>query len=195
MAESGGNGGAIANADNGGRGTLTVSTNSSGNGGAIFNSLTDLYVNRPAVTRVSASTFVGNSGGAGGGAIADSGAGLEGGPVSVAADIFAGNCTQGAWHDEGYNVGSDRTCFDHGPGDVDHGAGLADLLGPLADNGGPTRTIRPLAGNPAIGLIPYGTRVELGDETVTLCPTTDQRGTKSSPGRACDGGALQVTGP
>jgi hypothetical protein len=197
----GAGGGAIANAFDGPSGTVVVSgstftgnTADGGSGGAIASG--DASNSGAGTLTVWESTFSAKgANGAPGDNIADSGAGLPGDSVSVAANIFAGDCTQQRWHDEGYNVGRDRTCFDHGPGDVDRGAGLTDLLGPLANNGGPTRTIRPLVGNPAIGLIPYGTKVELGGESVTLCPTTDQRGVKSPPGHACDGGAVQVTGP
>jgi hypothetical protein len=51
-------------------------------------------------------------------------------------------------------------------------------LGALADNGGPTWTVRPGAGSPAIG---YG----------TSCPATDQRGI--ARGASCTIGALEVT--
>ncbi len=57
------------------------------------------------------------------------------------------------------------------------GVAFADpLLGPLADNGGPTQTMALLAGSPAIGA---------GAD----CPATDQRGTPRTDG--CDIGAYQ----
>jgi hypothetical protein len=120
----------------------------------------------------------------------DSGRGI----VAVAADIFAGSCwyaTGQPWQDAGFNVGSDRTCLNSGSADVDYGPGLADLLGPLAANGGPTKTMAPRAGNPATGLIPVSTTVMISGKRVELCPTTDQRGVKSNPGHTCNAGAVQ----
>jgi hypothetical protein len=157
-------GGAIDNGDNAGRGTVIVSM----------------------------STFSGNSA-SDGGAI-DNGDHRGGGTVSDAADMFGGSCDQvgGTWDDEGYNVGSDGTCLSGGSGDVNHGASLTSLLGPLANNGGPTKTMLPLTGNPALGAVPDNTSVTLDGSPVTLCPTTDERGTPSTPGQACDAGAVQV---
>jgi hypothetical protein len=140
-----------------------------------------------------ASTFTGNSETQGG--QVDSGDAVKPGQpgsttILLAANIFDGTCHKGGgtWHDLGYNVGDDGTCLRGTKGDVDHGA---SKLAGLADNGGPTYTILPLAGNPAIGLVPYGTTLRLGGAPVALCPTTDERGKKSAPGRACDAGAVQ----
>jgi hypothetical protein len=56
---------------------------------------------------------------------------------------------------------------------------IADpLLGPLGDNGGPTETLLPAAGSPAVGL-------------GTDCPATDQRGTARS--EPCTAGAVEVS--
>jgi uncharacterized repeat protein (TIGR01451 family) len=61
------------------------------------------------------------------------------------------------------------------------GIGDADpLLGPLADNGGPTDTQSLLAGSPAIGA-----------GTDAGCPGTDQRGGARPQGRLCDIGAFE----
>ncbi len=54
------------------------------------------------------------------------------------------------------------------------------LLGPLADNGGPTRTHAIAPGSPAI---------DAGDGSV--CPLTDQRGISRPQGSACDIGAYE----
>jgi hypothetical protein len=97
--------------------------------------------------------------------------------VYVAADLFNGACAAGTLRDGGYNVGSDTTCQNGGPGDsVGIFTGLA-----LASNGGPTQTISD-AGTPAVGVIP--------NPTITLCPATDQRGGTRSSG-SCDAGAFQ----
>ncbi|MEM7799555.1 MAG: choice-of-anchor Q domain-containing protein [Chloroflexota bacterium] len=57
------------------------------------------------------------------------------------------------------------------------------ILGPLADNGGPTQTMEPASGSPAIGNADAG-----------VCPTTDQRGvSRPQPADgACDVGAVEV---
>ena len=51
--------------------------------------------------------------------------------------------------------------------------------------------MRPLPGNPGIGLVPFNTTVTLNGSSVTLCPTIDQRGVHSAPGKACNSGAVQ----
>ena len=59
--------------------------------------------------------------------------------------------------------------------------GADPLLGPLADNGGPTQTHALLAGSPAI------------DHSDNLtCPPTDQRGVSRPQGPACDTGAYEA---
>ena len=71
---------------------------------------------------------------------------------------------------------------------MSHGA---NHLGPLARSGGSTKTMRPLASNPALGIVPLNTAVTLNGNAVTLCPTTDQRGVPSAAGKACNAGAVQ----
>ncbi|MDG4594099.1 MAG: IPTL-CTERM sorting domain-containing protein, partial [Candidatus Contendobacter sp.] len=56
------------------------------------------------------------------------------------------------------------------------------LLGPLANNGGPTQTLALLAGSPAINT-----------GTNTGCPATDQRGYVRPAGAACDLGAYEYS--
>jgi hypothetical protein len=53
-------------------------------------------------------------------------------------------------------------------------------LGPLADNGGPTRTHALLLGSPAIDAA-----------STPICPTTDQRGVLRPQGPACDIGSYE----
>jgi hypothetical protein len=84
----------------------------------------------------------------------------------------------GTFQSLGHNISGDGTCHLTGPGDQP----LTDaLLGPLADNGGPTETLALLAGSPAING---------GDDAA--CPFTDQRGF----GRVdvCDIGAFEFGG-
>ncbi len=177
-------GGAIASGDNGGSGTLTMTgstftgNTASQDGGAIDNA-----DGGSGTLTVTGSTFKRNAA-VDGGAI-DSGDEDGTGNVVAAADIFAGRCVQGTgiWTDDGYNVGSNTSCQNGGTGDVTS-ATLARLLGPLANNGGPTQTMLLLPGNPASGVIPNGSGV--------LCPiAADQTGAASPPGAPCNAGALQ----
>jgi hypothetical protein len=200
-----GNGGAIDNGSvsgSGTSGTLSVSASTfsansaagnpkapnvdngmpNGYGGAIDNEPTGTL-------SVSGSTFSANAAKNGGGAINNFYL------VWAAADVFNGPCHEvagGTWNDEGYNIGKDVTCPKAGTGDVSHGAGH---LGPLTHNGGPTETMMPLVGNPAIGVIPLNTNVKLNGRSVKLCPTIDQRGVHSPAGKACNAGAVQSPAP
>jgi carbohydrate binding protein with CBM11 domain len=78
----------------------------------------------------------------------------------------------------GHNVFTDATCA---PVSSDQVIGTA-LLGPLADNGGPTPTHALLDGSPAIDTADAG-----------LCPATDQRGVARPQGPGCDVGAFERT--
>lgn len=182
-----GHGGAI---DNGASGVLTVTSstftgNSAGYGGAIANA----EDGGSAQLTVLGSTFTGNMAQAGGPAISNR---STSGGVDLAGNLLAGACNQGTtgWTDAGYNAATDASCLASppAPGDVTSAA-VADL-GALASYGGPTETIEPSAGNPAIDLIPNPTTLSVGGTTVQLCPATDQRGTASSG--ACTAGAFQV---
>ena len=95
--------------------------------------------------------------------------------------IIAGNTgsTQcaGSPSSLGYNLSSDGSCSLAGPGDLPN---TNPLLGPLADNGGPTQTHALLAGSPAID-----------KGTGTGAPATDQRGYPRPVGVAVDIGAYE----
>lgn len=60
---------------------------------------------------------------------------------------------------------------------------LADIRGPLADNGGPTLTHALVAGSPALDAVPTSD---------TGCTGTDQRGTARPQGTACDIGSFEL---
>lgn len=80
----------------------------------------------------------------------------------------------------GYNISTDNTCGLTGAGDKES---VPVGLGLLQDNGGPTRTMMPLAGD-VFDRAPLGT-----------CSVADQRGvTRPQPGAAsaCDLGAVEV---
>jgi hypothetical protein len=193
-----GDGGAIDSGDTSGGGTVTVTASTfAGNtagadGGAIDSG--DAIGGAGSVT-VTASTFAGNAATDGG--TIDSGDNNGGGTVQVAGDVFDGSCHQpgtGTWTDGGYNAGSDGSCFNSGTGDVNAGSAGALHLGPLAGNGGPTKTIAPQATSPAIAIIPDPTTIALGSGHVVLCPAVDQRGYPSATGTRCDAGAVQTSG-
>jgi hypothetical protein len=144
---------------------------------------------------VTASTFGSNTDASGGGGTIDN---AEQGRVTAAADVFDGSCNQlgGTWDDQGYNAGSDASCF-AAPApatDVDAGSAAALALDPLASNGGPTQTVMPQPGSPVAGIIPDNTTVTLPGGQQFVCPVTDQRGYYTSPPGACDAGAVQTTG-
>ena len=64
--------------------------------------------------------------------------------------------------------------------------GVAPQLGPLQDNGGPTPTMAPLPGSPAIDQVPGTPGVEF--------LAVDQRGTSRPQGGLADAGAVEVGG-
>ena len=157
-----------------------------GNGGGMY-ATSDLTITN--------STISGNSTGAGGGA--GKGANSSGIPIfgslgkpgigagianvsikattALTADLIAGGVSDAHGKDcaisstisgNGYNVASDSSC-DFSSSSKSEVSLNVDLLGDLEDNGGPTNTIQPLSGNPAINYIPVSSGV---------CPATDQRG-------------------
>jgi hypothetical protein len=95
----------------------------------------------------------------------------------------AADCS-GAVSSQGHNLDSDGSCALGGSGDL---SGVDPKLGPLQDNGGPTRTQALLPGSPAI---------DAGD--ALGCPPTDQRGTArpqdgdGSGPAVCDVGAYEL---
>jgi hypothetical protein len=187
------NGGAIDNGDNTGTGTLTISNstfsgNTASHGGAIDNGDNNGTDLGSGVLTVTNSTFSGNAAGDGGDIDSGDNGFLPVSSVTVAANVFAENCGifDSAWVDHGYNVGSDSSCFNGGSADNDSGgSNLSSLLGPLADNGGPTQTMALFVDNPAFGLVP--------NPTAGLCPVVaDQRGMPSPSGQACDAGSVQL---
>jgi hypothetical protein len=199
-------GGAIASGEWGGFGTATVTASTftgnttkigGGNGLGGYGGAISIGYGGNGTATVTASTFTGNTAQAAGGAIASGGNG-GGGTMTVAGDLFNGSCTQGVgpWTDGGYNAGTNKTCFASTPaaGDTSGSAVGSDLQTALAGNGGPTQTIKPTTGNPAIGRIPDPATITLGSNQVALCPATDQRGYPSAASTACDAGAVQTSG-
>jgi hypothetical protein len=133
---------------------------------------------------LSSVTVVGNT------ALSSGGGGITNGssdprPVNAVNVILANNTgpspdCAGELVNRGYSLIEDTTgCTLDGPGAGDI-YGVDPLLGPLADNGGPTETHALLAGSPAIAAGGSG----------RTCPDTDQRGhPRTEP---CDIGAYQT---
>ena len=135
---------------------------------------------RPANDTATNVTITANSG-------AMTGSGVENNAsITFANSIIAGNtgapqCTSGQSPvNGGYNLDSDRSCFS---GSTSLHAD--PLLGPLADNGGPTMTHALQPGSPAVDSVGPG------------CPPpgADQRGITRPQGPACDMGAFEVVVP
>jgi hypothetical protein len=85
----------------------------------------------------------------------------------------------------GNNIVGDTSCGFTGPGDL---INTNPLLGPAANNGGPTLTDLPAAGSPAIDAVPLSSCSDVSGNTVT----TDQRGIARPQGSACDIGSVEV---
>lgn len=92
-----------------------------------------------------------------------------------------GNSCDGlAMIDGGHNI-----TFGNQTAGVCPGAVADPKLQTLADNGGPTQTMRLSAGSPAIDLVPAS----------SCAATTDQRGVSRPQGAGCDAGAYEVAPP
>jgi CSLREA domain-containing protein len=120
-------------------------------------------------------TVTGNQAAQGGGLFL-----VAAGPLAntIVAGNQGGDCAIFAPVTSDHSLDSDNSC-----GLVDAGShpGVNPLLGPLANNGGPTDTQALLAGSPAI---------DAGDNAT--CQPTDQRGVTRPQGPACDIGAYEL---
>ena len=111
------------------------------------------------------------------------------GTVTVGHSIFAGGTggpsCGGTVISAGYNIDSQTSCGLASVGDL---SSTDPLLGPLAENGGPSSTHLPLLGSPAID----------GGDPGGACTATDQRGAPrpvdgdGDGGAECDIGAVEV---
>ena len=95
---------------------------------------------------------------------------------SIIADSLSGGDVWGVVTDGGYNICSDGTAGFSAAGSLNS---TNPLLGPLAENGGPTLTLSLLPGSPALEAIPSG------------FPPVDQRGVSRPQGPLADIGAFE----
>ena len=91
--------------------------------------------------------------------------------IKVVNSIIAGNSATTQFNDTNAPLTADSS------GNI---IGGDAKLGALADNGGPTRTMMPSSGSPAIDAVPC-----------TNAPATDQRGITRPQGASCDIGAVE----
>jgi len=116
--------------------------------------------------------------------------GAPAGTVQISHSIVQGCWSYVANGSQGYNVEPDTWCGFTATGDKQN-TDFDTLVGPLADNGGPTQTHALLSGAPAIDAIPVG---------VNACQagiTSDQRGAPRAGGAhqggsGCDIGAYEA---
>ena len=148
-------------------------------------------------TTLDNTTVTANDGNAEGDFIGDGGGvSNDGGTISLRNSIVAGNrdlgqdatnapdCTGDVVQSQGYAlVGNTGNCMFDDLNDTDV-TGVDARLGPLADNGGRTRTHALFAGSPAIN------RANPGDEA-NPCEATDQRDLARVLGGRCDIGAYE----
>jgi len=100
----------------------------------------------------------------------------------IANNRGSANCSvAGPFTSGGYNLSNDASCGFTGTGDLQW---VNPRLGPLADNGGPTRTHALLLGSPAIDAGPPTVAGPVSD-----CPAIDQRGQPRSVDGNLDGAA------
>jgi len=156
-----------------------VSGNTAGSGGGIANA---------GSANLSFSTITNNQATSGGGGI------LNEGTVNLKGVILANNTSQsgtgpecsGSLISHGYNlIKNIADCdFTVRPTDI---LNKDPLLGPLADNGGPTKTHLPAANSPVLDRVPSQECTALDGKVLS----TDQRGVRRPQGTACDIGAVE----
>lgn len=143
-----------------------------GGGGAIYQS-------GSGKAEIQYSTISNNSGVFGAGIYND---GLASSTISIRASMLSENSTgdcDGVITSLGHNLASDNNCGSFTEAGDAKNQNLP--LGPLANNGGPTQTRKPLAGNPAIDAISGACGM-----------ASDQIGTARPANGKCDIGALEV---
>jgi CSLREA domain-containing protein len=174
-----------------GSSTITSSTIAGNRGGAVTPNVDNggggIYLDAGTVALAS-TTVAGNTATAGAGS-ANAGGALYryGGSATARNTIVAGNSADqaslsnclGSISSQGHNIEDGDTCGLSGAGDQ---VSTPIKLGPLAFNGGITRTRAIFASGPAFN-------------TGTGCPSTDQRGVPRPTGAGCDVGAFEIALP
>jgi hypothetical protein len=171
--------------------TSTIADNTADWGGGEYN------INGIAI--ILGSTISGNTAVLGGAVFGDASENYDDIALNLSGDILAtpggppagGECYGYGISDLGDNLSDDNTCPLFPSRNSVSSSSASENLGPLTNNGGPTDTIMPLAGNPAIGLIPDPTASGLLYIEWTTCPNTDQRGVPSAGGAPCNAGAVE----
>jgi hypothetical protein len=163
----------------------TVSGNTGGGYGAIYTFVGTVVLNNSTITNNDSYGFMG----------------VEG-DISLQNTIIAGNGTSGDCYNDidgysgtvtslGYNLIGDRTGCTFVPTTGDqagtHSQPINPVLGPLQDNGGPTRTHALSGASPALNAGNLATPGSGGN----ACLATDQRGMSRPEGSACDIGAYE----
>jgi CSLREA domain-containing protein len=149
----------------------TFSGNDSFSGGGIFNA---------GPLTITNSTFSGNSATHGGGIYQHSTLGSTTLLNTIIANNTGGNCS-GTITNGGNNIDDGTTC---GWGSTDGSMSSTDpLLGPLANNGGPTQTFGLSTGSPAMDGVTFN--------APNSAPSTDQRGLGRPQGVGYDIGAFE----
>jgi hypothetical protein len=167
-------------------GTLSVVNSTIAGNVAVFDGGGIRALNDTGTTLVNDTIAANTAGTAGGGLDTQS----PSAPVTLQNTIVAANIAKGAPSDcaaaggaiasHGHNIHQSGACGLAGAGDKS----ANPMLGPLADNGGPTRTMAVIFGSPAI---------DGGDPAA--CPATDQRGVRRPQGTVCDVGAFEAALP
>jgi hypothetical protein len=192
-----------AGISNAGTMTVTDSTMWNNSGGGIYNAGTMTVID---------STISNNSGGgidSGGGSLTiiastisnNSGGGIGASNINptatlaatIVADNTGGNCIPAStvsFNSAGYNLTNDKTGKACGFTAATDRVNKKPLLGHLAKNGGPTKTLLPGATSPADDVIPNHTTLR----GIAVCPGTDQRGvTRPAQGETrCTIGAVEI---
>ena len=156
-------------------------------GGGIFNQGTVVLTDATVAGNTSSGTNTS------GGVFSDGGM-ITSGATIVAANTGHGatnNCSGSSFASIGYNLTDDTTGTACGFTQPTDEVNVASDLGPLAANGGPTETMLPASGSPAVGVIPSPTT----SNGVAVCGpgAVDQRGVpRPDPGPNCTIGAVEA---
>ena len=161
--------------------------NSTFNGNTGTNGGGAIYQESGGDSSLTYSTIVGNSAPFGAGVYNDGG-GSSHGTLKIAGSIISGNSTgncDGVLQTGGFNLSNGTGCGGVFTGDGDL-INQTLTMGALSNNGGPTFTMMPAPGNPAINHIPSNRCFKVPD---------DQRGGQRPYGSGCDSGSVEVGAP